>query len=410
MEALKKKHEQRMARDEKFRLQSWSSAKHVVYGNNSAGVDKKDAYEEGYCSICDGHLSQPSRAKTSGLDRFTFLLDDLNIPNDATKINALTVAQLKKIVDDMGRDGRDCSSAQALRCRAGLTVVIGTCHHSFHETCLKKEWGQSTCPVCKVPFKVEKTVNVAQYAQDHRLQSASFSTKKLEEVHVGNSMELGELGQVLTNLLAGMGSGPKTWDTMRPGQNDALVELPSWCDEYKEANRLFRKSVTNKTMVKIERVQNSFLYRRYIMCKMKILSKNGGLLNERLLFHGTRATKPGYIWDGLNAGGFDPRLGKGYYGIGAYFAEKASYSLAYQYRGLGGGLCQMFLASVITGESKDYKTTLAQGLKRAPDLPDSHPRHPGLYDSVKAGPHSGSIMYIVYEADMSLPLYLYTYK
>ena len=56
---------------------------------------------------------------------------------------------------------------------------------------------------------------------------------------------------------------------------------------------------------------------------------------------GTRAALPSYIWDGLNAGGFDPRLGKGYYGVGAYFAEKASYSLAYEYRGKP-GVKQMF--------------------------------------------------------------------
>ena len=37
---------------------------------------------------------------------------------------------------------------------------------------------------------------------------------------------------------------------------------------------------------------------------------------------GTRAALPSYIWDGLNAGGFDPRLGKGYYGVGAYFAVR----------------------------------------------------------------------------------------
>ena len=114
------------------------------------------------------------------------------------------------------------------------------------------------------------------------------------------------------------------------------MELPSWSEEYKEALRLFRKTVTNKTMVKIERIQNTYLYQKYTVRKIQMVTKNKGIVNERLLFHGTRAARPGFIWDGLNAGGFDPRLGKGYYGIGAYFAEKSSYSLAYEYRGLPG--------------------------------------------------------------------------
>jgi hypothetical protein len=124
---------------------------------------------------------------------------------------------------------------------------------------------------------------------------------------------------------------------------------------------------------------------------------------------GTRAALPSYIWDGLNAGGFDPRLGKGYYGVGAYFAEKASYSLAYEYRGKP-GVKQMFLASVLCGYSRVYGTTTVTTLKRAPDLPTGHPCYPGLYDSVQGGPHSGSLMWIVYHSDQAYPRYLYTYR
>ena len=70
----------------------------------------------------------------------------------------------------------------------------------------------------------------------------------------------------------------------------------------------------------------------------------------------------------------------------------------------------MFLASVLCGEMKVYGTTLAKNNKRAPQLPSGHPRYPGLYDSVKGGPHSGSYMYIVYRSDQAMPLYLYTYR
>lgn len=107
---------------------------------------------------------------------------------------------------------------------------------------------------------------------------------------------------------------------------------------------------------------------------------------------------------GLNACGFDPRFGKGFYGTGAYFAEKASYSNNYAYR--SGSYRHMFLASVLTGKAKVYGSTLARTLKRPPLLPDGS----GLYDSVQGGPHSGSIMYVIYDSDQALPLYFITYK
>ena len=43
-------------------------------------------------------------------------------------------------------------------------------------------------------------------------------------------------------------------------------------------------------------------------------------------------------------------------------------------------------------------------LKRAPDLPTGHPCYPGLYDSVQGGPHSGSLMWIVYHSDQAYPI------
>lgn len=115
------------------------------------------------------------------------------------------------------------------------------------------------------------------------------------------------------------------------------------------------------------------------------------------------------IWKGQNASGFDPRLGAGYYGVGAYFAQSASYSVrSYSYN-CSSGHRQVFLALVLTGRSKDYGTQKAQTLKRAPDLEAGHEFAPGLYDSVKGGPHDGTIMYIVYEGAQAYPLYLYTY-
>ena len=123
---------------------------------------------------------------------------------------------------------------------------------------------------------------------------------------------------------------------------------------------------------------------------------NDAVLNEYLLFHGTRSkwiisltslsstikkslqhhtgTHPEKIYNGLNAAGFDPRLGGGYYGQGAYFAEELKYSYnGYSYT--SGRNRQLFLAAVLTGKSKAYGSRQDQQLRRAPELPNRR----GLY-------------------------------
>ena len=237
--------------------------------------------------------------------------------------------------------------------------------------------------------------------------------KKLRSYEPGQKAEMFELGKELSRMFSSDDVGPSHWTKLRDGANDALVRISPSTPEYKEALRMFKKT-SSKTVVRIERIQNAFLWRRYLMRKMTMISKNAnvkdGITNARLLFHGTRRTDPSLIWDGLNASGFDPRLGQGYYGVGGYFAQNARYSESYEFKVPGTTLRQMFLATVLTGVFKDYGVKTEKNLKRAPELPRSHPNHPGLYDSVKGGPHSGSFMYIVYSSDQAYPLYLYTYK
>ena len=74
----------------------------------------------------------------------------------------------------------------------------------------------------------------------------------------------------------------------------------------------------------------------------------------------------------------------------------------------------MFLAYVLCGNIKDYGMATSNGLRRAPNLPPGHADYgtsaaPGLYDSVKGGPHSGSHMYIVYTLAQTYPGYLIEY-
>ena len=59
------------------------------------------------------------------------------------------------------------------------------------------------------------------------------------------------------------------------------------------------------------------------------------------------------------------------------------------------------------GEWKDYGTETNQELDLPPLKPDISGQR---YDSVRGGPHSSSIMYIVYSNDRVFPEYLVTYN
>lgn len=70
----------------------------------------------------------------------------------------------------------------------------------------------------------------------------------------------------------------------------------------------------------------------------------------------------------------------------------------------------MFLASVLTGHSANFGTRISRQLRFAPELPPAHPLyggadHPGQFDSVQGGPHSGSLMWVLYEREHAYPRY-----
>lgn len=225
--------------------------------------------------------------------------------------------------------------------------------------------------------------------------------------------KLGTLGMELAREFSDA-DGPAFWIKMDDKRNSVLVEVRPESSEYKQALRHFNKTCSKK-VIKIQRVQNKYLWRRFLSKKLLMLSKNKGEINERVLFHGTRTTKPEKVCHGKNSSGFDPRLGTGYYGAGAYFASDAIYSAtSYAYAVPSTSHKQIFLAKVLCGVEKDFGMAKSNSLKRAPNLPTHHPLAPGLYDSVCGGPHPvasvKSKMYVVYDSTQAYPLYLITYN
>ena len=198
---------------------------------------------------------------------------------------------------------------------------------------------------------------------------------------------------------------PSHWDEMA-GKIE-LKAVPRSSDEFKKVLSLMKETLKSAQIVKLERIQNQWLWDRYAFAKQRMAEKNGGEVNEKELFHGTSKTPPEKIYRCEQ--GFDFRHAvNGMWGTGAYFALNASYSDSYAYHA-NSNQKQMFLALVLTGdaiESKPDKMLTKPPLK----IPvEGSAFKDERYDSV-TGTTRGSKIYVVYDHDKSYPSYLITYK
>ena len=156
-------------------------------------------------------------------------------------------------------------------------------------------------------------------------------------------------------------------------------------------------------ILKIERIQNKFLYAKYDLCKKRMNAKNKGMVNERRLFHGSSDVPPETIYKSEH--GFDFRYGaSGIFGRGAYFAVNASYSANSFAFGTPRGHRQIFMAFVLTGDSK----VMSRGDRSLVAPPK---KIDGVYDSVTGRSVSSEVsseIYVVYDHDKCYPAYLIT--
>lgn len=142
-----------------------------------------------------------------------------------------------------------------------------------------------------------------------------------------------------------------------------------------------------RQVVRMQRVQNPYLWRRYANFR-KGLRKN----NEILAWYGTRATSPTIIC----GTGVDFRVASsGMWGRGAYFAHNSLYSGSGYAHPLPDGSKCMFICRVDLGELCDLT---AKSVKP-----------PTGFDSVK-GFTNNSVIYIVYDVSQAYPEYLITFK
>ncbi|XP_056443599.1 protein mono-ADP-ribosyltransferase PARP12-like [Gadus chalcogrammus] len=194
---------------------------------------------------------------------------------------------------------------------------------------------------------------------------------------------------------------PRHWDrTQVPETGHKKVLLQDSSEEYKETETLFRQTMTDFDIVKIERIQNKSLWDHFQLQREQMKMRNGGrYVAERKLFHGTDSK----FIDAICSSNFDWRICGTHgtaYGNGSYFARDASYS--HNYTGNTSTVRSMFVSRVLVGHH-----TLGEADYVRPPSKDGGDTL--FYDSCVDDIHSPSI-FVVFDRPQIYPEFLLTYK
>ena len=254
----------------------------------------------------------------------------------------------------------------------------------------------ATIQLSSVAHEIGKKCNVAVSAlAQNRVMLKGLSTNVMKAAMEINTIALQDYTK------ADEQSYPTEWEP----QNEELElkQLGSDTQEWSKVSQQFQTTLPSAMIVKIERVQNKWLWEKYFQHAERMKKKNGGTINEKMLFHGTRNTPPSSIYN--NEEGFDMRFSNaGMWGTGNYFAVNARYSNSYSHH-LPDGTKQMFLAKVLTGDSIQLQPD--NRLRMPPEKSSS--KGVVRYDTV-TGQTGGSQVFIAYSNDKAYPFYLISYK
>ena len=210
----------------------------------------------------------------------------------------------------------------------------------------------------------------------------------------------------------------KSFDVPREWEGDletfSLKDVPPDSAEFNKVLLVMQKTMPSVRITKLGRIQNKWLWNRYSQHCDEIKEKNGGVLMEKELFHGTGVNDPQLIYKGEE--GFDMRFcNTGMWGRGIYFTSSAQYSDRYAYTSRDSGIAgsrQMFLARVNIGETHECPPD--RNLTMPPIKPSQASTSSSVqfslvrYDSV-TGVTKDTQVYIVYDNRKAYPLYLITY-
>ena len=176
---------------------------------------------------------------------------------------------------------------------------------------------------------------------------------------------------------------------------DILKGSPEW------SKICARMRMTLKcNVISVKRIQNKFLWEKYVQHKELMSHKGPQSMTEMELFHGTRNNPPKCIYESEE--GFDMRYSReGLWGLGNYFAENANYASCFAYKQFNEVL-QFFLVKVLVGDSNKIPP---DSTLRMPPFKANSKIH---YDTVN-GHSKGSKVYITYSNDKAYPFYLISY-
>ena len=195
-------------------------------------------------------------------------------------------------------------------------------------------------------------------------------------------------------------------DWLPQSKKVVLVSIQQGTPEWNEVTDLFGRTLVSSQITKLERIQNKWLWEKFVFAKQRMVEKNKGQVMEMKLFHGTKNTRPKEIFKSEQ--GFDPRYSsQGMWGTGAYFAVNAKYSDDYSH--ISGSFKQMILARVLTGDT--YHCAPDSSLKMPPLKPCLKVQgafENERYDSV-SGHTMGSDIFVIYDNEKAYPAYLITY-
>ena len=201
----------------------------------------------------------------------------------------------------------------------------------------------------------------------------------------------------------------RTWQSSNQAGLDAEKKFPldPDSDEYKLVLGEVDRTLANRTVDSIDRIENGPLHESYSLCKANIRRSIGRDYAEeqmvKLLFHGTSA---GSVDSIVNADtiGFQPLLAGtstgAIYGDGTYFGRDASYSDIFAGVLPTGQKC-LIAAYVVVGRWAPGRS----GMKSCPLLPgESFRRYNSLVDNV-----DNPSMFVIQEPGQAYPAYLITY-
>ena len=215
---------------------------------------------------------------------------------------------------------------------------------------------------------------------------------------------------------AGKVSVPPEWQVQT--ETVEVFKLQPSSQEWTVVSRKFSVTMPQANITKILRIQNQWLWEKYVQEKSRIHQKNTGGVNEMELFHGTRSNSPEEIYNSEE--GFDMRYSsQGMWGMANYFAVTASYSDLYAYASTAGASLfsraisqkEIFLANVLTGDSYECapdKTLRMPPLRQGGSTSSEVQLKQVHYDSVN-GYTRGSQVYMTYANNRAYPAYLISY-